>query len=47
LKIEFGSYAYIEFADKEGAENATFLSESTFKGRTIFVIKKSEKSNSI
>jgi len=33
-------YAYIEFADKEGAENAIYLSDSTFKGRTISVTPK-------
>lgn len=31
------SFAYIEFADKDGAENALILSDSTFKGRTITV----------
>jgi len=30
-------FAYIEFADKEAAENAKLLSDSTFKGRVIQV----------
>ena len=33
-------FAYIEFAEKEGAENALILSDSTFKGRNITVMPK-------
>lgn len=31
-------YAYIEFADADGAENALTLEGSTFKGRSLKVI---------